>query len=68
MTATRTCVCDRCIDAACDEAAMFGDGDLDRETAVQLAIGLGADIADHLCDWRDGHTSTRCTCACNARG
>ena len=51
-------ICDPCRDAAYDE------GSTDPEEQILVCYDLGADIADHSCDWFDD-PSVYCRCACH---
>lgn len=55
-------VCDACIEAMREEAAGSGIDDCDA-TIASLALDLGADIPDHMCDATD-RLVERCDCAC----
>ncbi len=52
-------VCDSCLTAAYDEGASG------RDDQRILCMGMGADIADHLCDAREEPDLGPCSCACN---
>jgi hypothetical protein len=53
-------VCDSCIEALEEEGAPEG-------AEAQMAVEMGADIADHLCDEIESDGDIRCTCACHPR-
>lgn len=56
-------VCDSCLDAVLG----FGAFDANKRELARLAIQFGDEIADHLCDEREGgllDTET-CICRCN---
>lgn len=53
-------VCDACLEAAIEDGA-------DEDIAEEICLSFGADMADHLCDWREGNQPKRCACACNDR-
>lgn len=52
-------VCDSCLEAFAEEGA-------DEELVEAGALELGADIADHLCDWWQREGEVDCDCPCNA--
>ncbi|KKL18241.1 hypothetical protein LCGC14_2477230 [marine sediment metagenome] len=51
-------VCDECLTAIYDESP----GRLIAAEQAQMAIEMGADIADHRCEQFDGGTPCYCSC------
>ena len=54
-------ICNSCQNAVEDEA----EGPLDGQSKLTIAMDLGADIADHLCE-RVADNGRSCDCACSA--
>lgn len=54
-------ICDSCGNAAEDEA----EAPLDTQTKLTIAMDLGADIADHICE-KVTDNGKECDCACSA--
>lgn len=53
-------ICEDCLMAIQDEADGF---DMDDDEFVFIALELGSDIPDHICEAAD--FDERCDCACN---
>jgi len=52
-------VCESCIEALEDEGVPEG-------AEAAMAIEMGADVADHLCDEIESAGDIRCACACHS--
>ena len=57
-------VCDSCLTAVLDEHP-----EVEAPTARLLAVEVGNEMSDHLCDSREDPSSYKdgCSCACNLR-
>jgi hypothetical protein len=55
---SRLNICDSCMDTMEEEGAPEG-------AEVEIAVAMGADVADHLCDERESQSNLRCACACH---
>ena len=53
-------VCETCIEALEEEGVPEG-------AEASMAIDMGADIADHLCDQIESDGDIQCACACHPR-
>jgi hypothetical protein len=51
-------VCESCIEAIEEEGVPEG-------TEATMAVDMGADIADHLCDQLESNGDIQCACACH---
>ena len=51
-------VCETCIEALEEEGCPEGE-------EARMAMDMGADIADHLCDQIESGGEVRCRCACH---
>lgn len=56
-TMTKQNVCDNCLTAVYDE-----DGSLNQEEQTQIAITMGNEIIDHICEPDEGY---ECYCLCH---
>jgi len=52
-------VCESCIEALEEEGVPEG-------AEAQMAVEMGADVADHLCDEIESAGDIRCACACHS--
>lgn len=55
-------VCESCLEAAMDELEGFGE-EPSWQVAVDICIGLGRDLPDHVCNEED--TGVPCACTCH---
>ena len=53
-------ICDSCFDAVQEDA-----GDIDQATILHIALDLGADIPDHICEQTESDGEVRCDCGCH---
>ena len=55
-------VCDSCVISIKDDGLL---GDVDDDTAEFIAIELGAEVPDHICETVDNPEANHCDCGCH---